>query len=171
MVVDLPEGRLLHFVTLTDMAEQDLQIKVAIASRFENIDLVDAVMEASMRHFGFDEETVERLGLAIREAVANGMRHGNKQDPTKKVELCCDLKQDVMALRITDEGSGFDVDAVPDPLATDNLFNSSGRGILLMRAFMDEVDFKFDSRGATQVTLKKRLPSSASDSGSKEVES
>lgn len=171
MVVDLPEGRLLHFVNLTDMAEQVLQIKVAIASRFENIDLVDVVMEASMRHFGFDEETVERLGLAIREAVANGVRHGNQQDPTKKVELCCDLKQDVMALRITDEGRGFDVDAVPDPLATDNLFNPSGRGILLMRAFMDEVDFKFDSQGATQVTLKKRLPSSASDSGSKEVES
>jgi len=153
------------------MAEQDLQIKVTISSRFENIDLVDAVMEAAMRHFGFDEETAERLGLAIREAVANGVRHGNDQDPSKKVELACDLKQDVMALRITDEGSGFDIEAIPDPLAADNLFNPSGRGILLMRAFMDEVDFQFDNNGGTQVTLKKRLPSSPSDSGPEEDES
>ena len=153
------------------MVEQDLQIKVAISSRFENIDLVDAVMEAAMRHFGFDEETVERLGLAIREAVANGVRHGNRQEPAKKVELNCELKPDVMELRITDEGSGFDVDAIPDPLASDNLFNPSGRGILLMRAFMDEVDFEFDNNGGTQVTLKKRLPSSPSDPGSEEDES
>ena len=162
---------MLDFVTLTDMAEQDLQIKVAISSRFENIDLVDAVMEAAMRHFGFDEETVERLGLAIREAVANGVRHGNRQEPTKKVELTCDLKQDVMALRITDEGSGFDVDAIPDPLAANNLFNPSGRGILLMRAFMDEVAFDFDKNGGTQVTLEKRLPSSPSEPGPEENES
>lgn len=153
------------------MTEQDLQIKVSISSRFENIDLVDVVMEAAMRHFGFDAETVERLGLAIREAVANGVRHGNKQEPTKKVELTCDLKQDVMALRITDEGSGFDVEAIPDPLAADNLFNPSGRGILLMRAFMDEVDFKFDENGGTLVTLKKRLPPTPSESGLKEEKS
>ena len=162
---------MLNSLILTDMAEQDLQIKVAISSRFENIDLVDAVMEAAMRYFGFDEETVERLGLAIREAVANGVRHGNRQEPTKKVELTCDVKQDVMALRITDEGSGFDVDAIPDPLAADNLFNPSGRGILLMRAFMDEVAFDFGNNGGTQVTLKKRLPTSPSDSGPEEDES
>lgn len=153
------------------MMEQNLQIKVAISSRFENIDLVDVVMEAAMRHFGFEDDDVERLGLAIREAVANGVRHGNLQEPAKKVELTCELKQDVMALRITDEGSGFDVDAIPDPLAGDNLFNPSGRGILLMRAFMDEVDFEFGSNGGTKVTLKKRLPSSPSDSGSEEDES
>ena len=162
---------MLHFLLLTDMAERDLQIKIAISSRFENIDLVDVVMEAAMRHFGFDEETVERLGLAIREAVANGVRHGNKQEPSKQVELTCDLKQDVMALRITDEGSGFDVDAIPDPLAADNLFNPSGRGILLMRAFMDEVDFRFDDNGGTVVTLEKRLPPPPSESGPEEEES
>lgn len=162
---------MLHFPLLTDMTERDLQIKIAISSRFENIDLVDVVMEAAMRHFGFDEETVERLGLAIREAVANGVRHGNKQQPSKQVELTCDLKQDVMALRITDEGSGFDVDAIPDPLAADNLFNPSGRGILLMRAFMDEVDFRFDDNGGTVVTLEKRLPPSPSASGPEEDES
>jgi serine/threonine-protein kinase RsbW len=128
-------------------------------------------MEAAMRHFGFDEDSVERLGLAIREAVANGVRHGNLQDPAKKVELGCELKQGVMALRITDEGRGFDVDAIPNPLAADNLFNPSGRGILLMRAFMDEVDFHFDNDGGTLVTLKKRLPPSPSDSGSEEDES
>lgn len=153
------------------MTEQNLQIKVAIASRFENIDLVDVVMEAAMRHFGFENDDVERLGLAIREAVANGVRHGNLQEPAKKVELTCELKQDVMALRITDEGSGFDVDAIPDPLAEDNLFNPSGRGILLMRAFMDDVQFSFGDNGGTHVTLEKRLPSTSSESGSEEDDS
>ncbi len=162
---------MLDLSALTDMAEQDLQIKVAISSRFENIDLVDVVMEAAMRHFGFDEENVERLGLAIREGVANGVRHGNQQEPTKKVEITCELKQGVMVLRIKDEGSGFDVDAVPDPLAGDNLFNPSGRGILLMRAFMDRVDFSFGNHGGTQVTLEKRLPASPSASGPEEDES
>lgn len=150
------------------MTAQDLTITISISSRFENIDLVDLVMEATLGHLNFDKENVERMGLAIREAVANGVRHGNQLDPDKYVEVEFDLKQDEMILRITDQGEGFDLTAVPDPLAPDNLFNPSGRGILLMRSFMDEVSFDSASQGGTVVTMRKSLPPEEADAAQQE---
>lgn len=150
------------------MTAQDLTIKISISSRFENIDLVDLVMESTLGHLGFDDEEIERMGLAIREAVSNGVRHGNQLDPDKFVELNFDLKQDEMILRITDEGEGFDLSAVPDPLAPENLFNPSGRGILLMRSFMDEVSFESASQGGTVVMMRKRLPPRPEDAAQQE---
>lgn len=138
------------------MTEQ-LQVDINIGSRFDNIDLVDAVTDAVLRHTGMDDEFVERLGLAIREAVANGVQHGNKEDPEKRVAVSFVFSTEEIAISIRDEGEGFDLDGLPDPLAPENLFKPRGRGILLMNSFMDEVDFEFDGGKGTVVRLRKRL--------------
>lgn len=137
---------------------EKLQVDINIGSRFDNIDLVDAVTEAVLRHSGMDDESVERLGLAIREAVANGVQHGNNEKPEKRVTVSFVLDKEEVSVRIQDEGKGFDLEGLPDPLAPENLFKPRGRGILLMNSFMDAVDFEFDGDRGTAVILRKRVP-------------
>ena len=137
--------------------KEQLHVDVRIGSRFDNIDLVDVVTDAVLRHSGMDDESVERLGLAIREAVANGVQHGNKEQPEKRVTVSFVLDKEEVSIRIQDEGEGFDLDGLPDPLAPENLFKPRGRGILLMNSFMDEVKFEFDGDRGTAVTLRKRV--------------
>ena len=137
--------------------KEQLHVDINIGSRFDNIDLVDVVTEAVLRHSGMDEESVERLGLAIREAVANGVQHGNKEQPEKRVRVSFVLDKDEVQIAIRDEGQGFDLEGLPDPLAPENLFKPRGRGILLMNSFMDDVNFEFDGDQGTAVTLRKRL--------------
>lgn len=147
------------------MPKEPLQIEINIGSRFENIDLVDLVADAILRHAALDEEGVERMGLAIREAVANGVQHGNGEDPKKRVSVSFVLDHEAIEVQIRDQGDGFDLESLPDPLAPENLFKPRGRGILLMNTFMDKVDFQFQAEGGTVVTLKKSLP--AAESGGK----
>lgn len=137
--------------------KEELHVDVRIGSRFDNIDLVDVVTEAVLRHSGLDDESVERLGLAIREAVANGVQHGNQEKPEKRVAVSFVLEAEAISIRIEDEGEGFDLASLPDPLAPENLFKPRGRGILLMNSFMDDVSFEFDGKRGTAVTLRKSL--------------
>ena len=136
---------------------EQLHVEINIGSRFDNIDLVDTVTDAVLRHAGLDDESVERLGLAIREATANGVQHGNKELPEKRVVVSFAFDKEEITIRIRDEGEGFDLDGLPDPLAPENLFKPRGRGILLMNSFMDGVEFEFDGGKGTVVKLHKRL--------------
>lgn len=141
------------------MNSDALHVNIDISSRFENIDLVDVVAEAFLRHARLVEETVERLGLAIREAVANGVQHGNKEDPTKRVTISFVLNSEEVKIQIQDEGDGFDLETLPDPLDPQNLFKPRGRGILLMNSFMDDVEYSFEPSGGTKVVLRKSIES------------
>ena len=142
------------------MNSDDLHVDINIGSRFENIDLVDVVADAMMRFIGLEDESVERLGLAIREAVANGVQHGNSENPAKRVTISFVLNQERLKIQIKDEGEGFDLDSLPDPLDPQNLFKPRGRGILLMNSFMDHVDYEFKSGVGTTVTLEKKIEAS-----------
>ena len=141
------------------MNSDALQVTIDIGSRFENIDLVDSVAEAFLRHAQLEDESVERLGLAVREAVANGVQHGNKEDPTKRVTVSFVLNSEEVRIQIQDEGDGFDIESLPDPLDPQNLFKPRGRGILLMNSFMDDVDYSIDPSGGTKVVLRKSIES------------
>ena len=149
---------------------EQLHVDINIGSRFDNIDLVDVVTDAVLRHSGLDDESVERLGLAIREAAANGVQHGNKEQPEKRVTVSFVLDSEEVSVRIQDEGEGFDLEGLPDPLAPENLFKPRGRGILLMNSFMDAVEFEFDGDRGTAVTLRKRLTPTDPDEDKEESE-
>ena len=94
------------------------------------------------------------IKLALEEALVNAIKHGNQCDPTKQVQIAYRLLHDRFVVRITDEGSGFDPNDVPDPTAFENCERPGGRGLMLMRHYMTEV--VFNERG-NAVTLCKRL--------------
>lgn len=146
------------------------QVHVAIASRFENIELVQVAIEASLDILELDEKTAHRIGLAVREGVANAIKHGNREDPDKRVEVDCILAQDQVIVRIEDEGDGFDPTDLPDPLRAENLLKPTGRGIFFMNEFMDEIDYTFGSDGGTIVTMKKTIAPSFKEVATREEE-
>ena len=140
------------------MPKPEPMIHVRIGSRFEDIELVDLVAAATLTHLGFEEEVADKVCLAIREAVANAVQHGNRLQPDKMAQVVLVIGEEHLDIEIKDEGGGFDPENVPDPLAAENLLKPTGRGIFLMRRLVDAVDFEFDDNGATVVTLRKRIP-------------
>ena len=103
------------------------------------------------------DETRHWILMAVREAVANAIKHGNQQDLSKHVHLEMELDGDTLVISIRDEGEGFDPAAVEDPLAPENRLKTSGRGIFYMRTFMDDVRFRQHADGGMEIVLKKNL--------------
>lgn len=140
---------------MTSSAARELHL--TIASRFENIELVQAVVDDALKERGVADDTRHWVGLALREAVANAIKHGNRLDPEKQVEIEATVGDTELMLRILDQGGGFDPTAVADPLAPENRFRASGRGIFYMKRFMDEVEYGSAPSGGTSLTLRKRF--------------
>ena len=90
---------------------------------------------------GYDTAAAFAIRLALEEAIVNAFRHGNRSDPAKRVHLTAAIDAHVATFEIRDEGPGFDLSAVPDPTEEENLEIPSGRGIMLMRAYMSEVEY------------------------------
>ena len=133
------------------------RIEITISSRFENIELVQVIAEHLCENAGVDEDGSHWIGMAVREAVANAIKHGNKLDVHKKVHARFDLTGPELSIRISDEGEGFDPTQVSDPLNPQNLMKTSGRGIFYMRTFMDEVHYSFEPGGGTSLVMTKNL--------------
>jgi len=114
---------------------------------------------------GFDHKIASNLAMVIREAAVNAVIHGNRYSETKQVSASFEITPTALIIKIADQGAGVDVDAIPDPLAPENLLRSSGRGVFLMRAFMDEVHFRLThpatENPGTEITLIKRRNPSA----------
>ncbi len=140
-------------------------VKLVIPSEIKLIDLVHAASEKMAELAGFDADDALNLGLAVREAVINAMLHGNKRDPGLKVSVTLTTDHKKLRARVTDEGNGFDPRKARDPTAPANLLNDSGRGLLLMEAFVDTLEFKSRPRGGTEVTMIKRLPANEDNVG------
>jgi len=153
------------------MAADSQQVHLAIASRLENIELVQIAVEASLGQLALSEDTSHWIGIAVREAVANAIKHGNRNDPDKQVEVDFGIEDDTVVVRVADQGEGFDPKSLPDPLSPDNLLRPNGRGIFFMRKFMDDIEYTFRPEGGTVVTLRKKLsPSSKAEGGDQEEE-
>jgi serine/threonine-protein kinase RsbW len=132
------------------------QAYLSVSSRFENIEMVSAVVDDMLRQLELGEDTRHWIGLAVREALANAIKHGNLGDPEKKVEVEVALEDGELTVSIRDQGSGFELEEVEDPLAPENLLRPGGRGIFYMRRLMDQVEYRFGDRGGTEVVLRKR---------------
>lgn len=138
-------------------------IRIAIGSRFDHIEIVQVVVDDTLDRFGFDDDARHWISIALREAVANAIKHGNREDPAKWVEVELGVDGTDVVIHIRDQGSGFDPDQVDDPLAPENLLRPNGRGIFYMKNFMDDIIYSFGPDGGTQLTLRKRLPQHAAD--------
>ena len=132
-------------------------VKLDVASRLEMLEVVQTVLAQLSALVGFDEDAAHYLSVAVRESVVNAMKHGNKLDEAKRIEVSFTMRARELEVMIHDEGAGFDPDTVPDPLAPENLLKAYGRGIFFMRQFMDDVSYSFPTKGGTVVTMVKRL--------------
>lgn len=125
-------------------------------STMESVSEVEAEAEKFATEAGIDEDERFRITMAVREAAVNAVLHGNDYDPAKKIHASFENTGKSVVIKIQDEGKGVDPASLPDPLAPENLMRGTGRGIFLIRSFMDEVHFRQLNPG-TELTLVKHL--------------
>jgi len=133
------------------------EIRVQIDSRFEFLDLVQQMAEDVCRVEGFRRDTMLNVGLAVREAVVNAIKHGNRQQAGKRVEVLFRLSPRKLVVAVRDQGAGFDPRSLGDPLDPRNIFRANGRGIFFMKSFVDDVAFQRLGRGGMEVRMEKRV--------------
>lgn len=138
------------------------RVSYTLDSTLESVNQAEEAALQFAARSGFTEDEVQRISMAVRESMVNAVLHGNQYDPKKKVRISFENRADTLVIRVADEGTGLDPANVPDPLAPENLLKTSGRGIFLMRAFMDEVEFKNLNPG-TEITLIKHVRGTAAD--------
>ena len=136
---------------------QPRTVHIDIASRFDMLDVVQTVLTHLAGLVGFQDEASHYMSVAVRESVVNAIKHGNREDETKRVALEFILHPKALEVQVLDQGVGFDPSGVPDPVAEENLLKADGRGIFFMRSFMDEVSYSFPVKGGTLVKMVKKL--------------
>jgi len=122
----------------------------------ESVGEVEAAAEKLASEAGLDEDQCFHVAMAAREAAVNAVLHGNEYDPAKQISVSLENTGKSLIITVADEGKGLDPEKVPDPLAPENLLRGTGRGIFLIRSFMDEVNFRQLHPG-TELTLVKHL--------------
>lgn len=129
------------------------------------LDFVQVVSDRVCKDVGLDDDAIHWVSVAVRESVANAIKHGNRNDAAKRVFVAFDgacATVPELCIRVRDQGAGFDPDQIADPLAPENMLKGSGRGIFLMRSFMDEVDLQRAPEGGMEVRMVKRAQPAAS---------
>jgi serine/threonine-protein kinase RsbW len=130
--------------------------ELTLPSRIESVDEAAMFADEFARANGYGDEVMSAVDLAVRESVANAVKHGNKFDESKKVEMTLSSSEQGLQITVRDFGSGFSVEDVPDPTDPENLLKVNGRGILFMRSFMDEVTWANPADGGMKVTMVKK---------------
>ena len=134
------------------------RVSLTLPSTIATVDKLEQTAEEFATRAGFDEDTAPNIAMAVREASVNAVLHGNAYDAAKQVTASFEASSDALTVRIADQGPGLDPDTIPDPLAPENILRGSGRGIFLIRAFMDEVHFRQLHPGTELTLIKYRAP-------------
>jgi len=127
-----------------------------LSSTMESVGQVEAAADKLAGEAGLDEDERFHVTMAVREAAVNAVLHGNEYDPAKQIAVSFENTGTALVFTIADQGRGLDPETLPDPLAPENLLRGTGRGIFLIRSFMDEVHFRQLHPG-TELTLVKHL--------------
>ena len=133
-------------------------VHLEFTSAFEMLDFVQVVSEHMGRSVGLDDDARHWVSVAIRESVINAIKHGNRNDASKHVFVDLETPahgQPKLMIRVRDQGDGFDPQEVADPLAPENLLKASGRGIFLIRNFMDDVHIQRAPEGGMEIRMSK----------------
>jgi serine/threonine-protein kinase RsbW len=150
------------------MGSDTKHLEITLETQVESVNLAEEMCLRVAEAAGFGEDDCYRIGMSVREGVINAFHYGNQERQDKKIHLAVDLTPDRMIIHVVDEGTGFKLADVPDPLAEENLLSTSGRGIFLMRAFMDEFDVVPGKTGGAEIVMSKRLPTPGSASANGE---
>ena len=128
-------------------------------STLESVDAAEEIALDVAQRAGFDEDDLMKIGMAVRESMVNAVVHGNRYNAHKKVHFSVGKNSERFTVRIADEGEGFDFENLADPLAPENLMRTSGRGIFLVRSFVDDFQIRRRAPAGIEVTLVKYLVS------------
>ncbi len=135
-------------------------IQTTFDSTLQTADKVEELVLKEASKLPLDDDEQHQIGMAVRECTVNAVVHGNRYNKNKRVHLQIERSEKEFTVVIGDEGEGFDLKSLPDPLAPENLLRQSGRGLMLARAFMDEFDLHPRPGGGTEVRLVKHLAKS-----------
>jgi serine/threonine-protein kinase RsbW len=129
------------------------------------VDVFNNQIQPGLQANGFSEEDIFGIHLALEEAFINAVRHGNKMESSKAIKVDYLIAPDKIEICMTDEGEGFDPEVIPDPRYGDNLYKPAGRGMLLMRAFMDVIEYNKKGNSLRMIRYReKRNPKSTGKS-------
>ncbi len=138
-----------------------LHADLLLDSNLASVDRGEVVVMEAAGKLGYDTETQQDIGIAVRESLVNAVAHGNRYNSRKKVHFRVWTGPRGLTVEIEDQGKGFDPDGVPDPLDDENMMRHSGRGLLMIRAYMDELHYtKLEPEG-TRVRMIKFPPKTA----------
>ena len=139
-------------------------VRIEFGSAFDMLDFVQVVSDHIGRMAGLDEDSLHWVSVAVRECVVNAIKHGNQNDESKRVVVEFSPvpahNPDELVIRVEDEGEGFDPEEIADPLAPENILKSSGRGIFLIRSFMDDVQLQRGHTRGMEIRMVKKDPKS-----------
>jgi serine/threonine-protein kinase RsbW len=138
------------------------RVAYTLDSTLDSVNMVEQTAEQLAQKVGFEEEDLHKITMSVREAAVNAVLHGNAYDPTKKITVSYETSSNTLVIIISDQGRGLNEEDLPDPLEEDNVMKTSGRGIFLIRAFMDEVRIR-DLHPGTEITLVKHRSAPVTD--------
>ena len=139
------------------------RITLTLPSSLPSVDQVERTAEQVAAEAGVEEDARFGITMAVREAAINAVVHGNSQDQAKQITASFENTGESLVFTVADEGKGLDPDTLPDPLAPENLLRGSGRGIFLIRSFMDEVHFRQLHPGTELTLIKHFTPQAPTD--------
>jgi serine/threonine-protein kinase RsbW len=139
------------------------RVEVTLESQLDSVSLAEEMCTRIAAAAGFDDDDCFKIGMSVREGVINAYNYGSQKQADKKIFLTFELTPEKLIVRVQDQGKGFKLEDVPDPLADENLLKSSGRGIFLMRSFMDEFDVQKSDAGGGVIVMAKRLRTTPAD--------
>ena len=138
------------------MAMTEQRVSYTLDSSIETIDRAEEKATRFATDLGFGEDEIMQISMAMREGTVYAVLHGNAYAPEKKVTLAFEISGGDLVITIRDQGKGMDLNNIPNPLAPENLLKTSGRGIFLMRSFMDVVEIR-PSQAGTELKLIKHV--------------
>src|SRR3984957_7227867 len=137
------------------MPSKPQRFEVILETLIESIALAEEMGMRVAAVAGFGDDDQYKIGLAVHEGVMNAFQYGNKQRRERKIHVIFELLEDKLVIRVVDQGAGFRIQDIPDPREDENVLGDSGRGVLLMKAFMDEVDVLSSAAGGAELVMSK----------------
>jgi serine/threonine-protein kinase RsbW len=142
---------------MADNTSETTRVDTFLDSALGSADQAEHLVLDVAREIGFQEDDLHKIGMAVRESIVNAVVHGNRYNRRKRVHLTVANGGDHLTVLVGDEGEGFDLSALRDPVAEPNLLQQSGRGIFLIRAFVDQFEIRRLSPSGTEVKLVKYI--------------
>jgi serine/threonine-protein kinase RsbW len=140
------------------LPEASKTIEIRLETAWQTIDLTQAITERVAESSGFEEDDIHKISMSVREGIINALHYGNRMQRGKTVFLDFVFEPERLVIRMTDEGNGFEANLVDDPLSEENLLKSSGRGLLIVQAFMDDMNVGRGPGGGAELMMAKLYP-------------